>query len=60
MPKTPEEQAFWDAAFIAYVSGIVSDPQVDGLDEYQIARCASKADLMLAERRKRTDPNASP
>ena len=51
---TEDEQRFWDAAFVAYVGGVVADPNVSEFHGAQIEDCARKADLMLEERRKRT------
>lgn len=54
-PRNAEEQAFWDAAFIALVGGNEAAEVHRGLDS-----CADLADMMLAIRRKRTDPDAPP
>jgi hypothetical protein len=51
---TPDERAFWDAAYIHYVAAVVSDPQTLDFTADNAEACAEKADLMLTERRKRT------
>jgi hypothetical protein len=63
VPKTPEEQAFWDMAFCAAVNG--NRVGRDGRFVSSLADCAETADRMLLERRKRTEaptevPNAPP
>lgn len=56
---TEDEQRFWDAAFVAYVSGIVSDPAVTSFGVNEIENCAKVADLMLGERRRRTQKTSA-
>ena len=48
---TEDEQRFWDAAFVAYVAGLISDP---ACYEVNIPATAKMIDKMLEERRKRT------
>lgn len=56
---TEDEQTFWDAAFCAFVAGIVSDPNVTSFGAEEVASCAKTVDLMLDERRKRTQKTST-
>ena len=49
MPKTPEEQAFWDAAVIALMAAMLTG---EGTWEQNASCAALGANALLAERRK--------
>lgn len=54
-PRNAEEQAFWDAAFIAIVAA--NDVGIEGGGR-KLDSCEALADTMLTIRRKKTDAKA--
>jgi hypothetical protein len=65
-PRNAEEQAFWDKAIIESLrlfdgyAAIYASVNGDGIGQKASSFAALTADALLAERRKRTDPDASP
>lgn len=46
------EQQFWDSAFVALVSATLGKDKIEHLSVETIRCCASKASMMLDERRR--------
>jgi hypothetical protein len=51
-PRNAEEQAFWDAVFLAMVRGLLADPTTHLLN---VGWVAEQCDGALDERRRRTE-----
>lgn len=56
-PRNAEEQAFWDAVYLAAIGALCSEMVIK---EPSADWCARRANEALAERRKVTDADASP